>query len=187
MKADRENEQRMLTLQKQHADEAARYKFEVENARAEQKKIATEKGFLEFNLAEGTEKIRNLQKVVKQVRKVSISKKNDRESPLTTPKKSRDLQYGDGFDDDEMQIVSPPKLAIRSKPVTPKAGVKRKRKAADSSPAKTLPLSQPKDDQHNEAIPKPSKDPVDAIADTANQESERFRVCISHLQLYWLM
>lgn len=187
MKADRENEQRMLTLQKQHADEAARYKLEAENARAEQKKIATEKGFLEFNLAEGSEKIRNLQKAVKQGRMASVPKNNGPESLLTTPKKNKDLEYGDGFNDDELQMVSPPRLSLRSKTVTPKAGAKRKRKAVENSPAKALPLSQPKDDQHNQPISKPSEDPVAAIANTASYDSERFRVCISSLQLYWLM
>lgn len=181
LKTNSENEQKLLMLQKQHANEIASHKLELEMARAEQKKIATEKGFLEFNLAEGTEKIRNLQRAVKQGRQASTIKKDSHDNPLT-PQKSRSVQYGDGFNDDEMQVISPPKLAIRSKPVTPKAGAKRKRKTVDNSPAKpvplALPLSQPKDIQHHELHSKRSKDTIEAIFGNVGQDNERFRVCV---------
>lgn len=55
----------MLALQKLRADESARHKIEVEKAKAEQQKIAIEKRFLENELGQGAEKIKTLQRVVK--------------------------------------------------------------------------------------------------------------------------
>lgn len=185
LKINSENEQKLIMLQNQHANEIASHKLELEMARAEQKKTATEKGFLEFNLAEGTEKIRNLQRAVKQGRQASRTKKDGHGDPLT-PQKSKSAQYGDGFNDDEMQVISPPKLAIRSKPVTPKAGAKRKRKAVDNSPAKPLPLplplGQPKDIQHDEPHSKRSKDTIETIFSNVGRDNERYRVCVPILQ-----
>ena len=166
-------------LQKQYADEAERHKLDIEKARAEQKKIATEKGFLEFDLAEGTKKIKQLEIATKQGQKISRSK-NDDGDKHTTPKKNKSLPYGDGFDDEEMQLVSPSKLSFRSKPVTPKAGTKRKRKAVDSSPVKPLPLSQPKTEYAKPTV-NLSKDPVEPIANIVKQDNERFQVCVTYV------
>jgi hypothetical protein len=127
-------------LQKLHADEAARQKIEVEKARAELQKIAIEKDFLENDLAEGTKQIRNLQRAIKK----GPEKGTGKENQPTTPKKSKALPHRDGFDDDEVQPMSPSRIAIRSKKSTPKAGAKRKRKAAEESPVKPLDLESPK-------------------------------------------
>lgn len=143
-KVEKEYEARTNALQKLHADEAARQKIEVEKARAELQKIATEKDFLENDLAQGTKQIRNLQKAIKKGERVT-----GKENQPTTPKKSKSLPLRDGFDDDEVLPMSPSKLALRSKGGTPKAGVKRKRKAPEDSPVKPLELAQP---QHVESF-----------------------------------
>ena len=143
-KVEKEFEDRTMALQKLHADEAARQKIEVEKARAELQKIATEKDFLENDLAEGTKQIRYLQRAIKQVGdQGSEYKAKGKENQPVTPKKNKALAYADGFDDEEIQPMSPSKLVIRSKANTPKAGAKRKRKATEASPVKPLELTQP--------------------------------------------
>ena len=143
-KIEKDFENRTTALQKLHADEAARQKIEVEKARAELQKIATEKDFLENDLAEGTKQIRNLQRAIKKVGdRGSETKAKGKENQPVTPKKTKALLYADGFDDEELQPMSPSRLVIRSKANTPKTGAKRKRKPAEASPVKPLELTQP--------------------------------------------
>lgn len=149
-KVEKEFETRTMSLQKLHADEAARQKIEVERSRAELQKIATEKDFLENDLAEGTKQIRNLQKTIKK----GSGKSTGKENQLTTPKKNKGIPLRDGFDDDEVLPMSPSKLALRSKVSTPKAGAKRKRKVPEDSPVKSLELAQSKE---NDVTGKPEK------------------------------
>ena len=143
-KVEKEFENRTTALQKLHADEAARQKIEVERARAELQKIATEKDFLENDLAEGTKQIKTLQRAIKKGGdRDPESKPGGKENQPLTPKKTKSLAYADGFDDEEIQPMSPSRLVIRSKANTPKAGAKRKRKPAEASPVKPLELTQP--------------------------------------------
>lgn len=140
-KAEQDFESLTKAQQRLHADEAAKYKAEAEKARTEVQKISSEKAFLENDLAEGTKQLRKAQKTIKPgVDKSSDRKGQNRGDILTTPGKSRNLPYGDGFDDNEVQVISPPKLALRGKPGTPKAGAKRKRKATEDSPGQLQPL-----------------------------------------------
>jgi len=169
-KVEKEYEARTKVLQKMHADEAARQKMEVEKARAELQKIATEKDFLENDVAEGTKQIRNLQKAIKKGDR-SIGKENQ----LATPKKTKSLPLRDGFDDNEVLPMSPSKLALRSKANTPKAGTKRKRKAPEDSPIKPLELAQPQqsisfeDVNHEQSHAVPS-----AVAQVSRRLDQRF-------------
>lgn len=143
-KIEKDFENRTLALQKLHADEAARQKIEVEKARAELQKLATEKDFLENDLAEGSKQIRNLQKAIKKGEdKDAELKIRGKENQPVTPKKNKALAFADGFEDEEIQPMSPSRLVIRSKANTPKAGAKRKRKPTEASPVKPLDLTQP--------------------------------------------
>ena len=143
-KIEKEFEDRTMALRKMHADEAARQKIEVEKARAELQKISTERNFLENDLAEGTKQIRNLQRAIKKVGdKGPETTARGKENQPVTPKKNKTLAYGDGFDDEEIQPMSPFRLVIRSKANTPKAGGKRKRKPTEASPVRSLELVQP--------------------------------------------
>ena len=139
-KIEKDYESRTKSLQKVHADEAARQKLEVEKARLDLQKITTEKTFLENDLVEGTKQIRNLQRTIKK----GAEKATGKENQPTTPKKAKHLPLRDGFDDDEVQPMSPSKLALRSKANTPKGGSKRKRKAPEDSPVKPLELTKPR-------------------------------------------
>ena len=172
-KVEKEYESRTKSLQKQHADEATRQKMEVDKARAELQKIATERDFLENDLAEGTKQIRHLQKVIKK----GGEKVTGKENAPQTPKKSRSFQLRDGFEDDEVQPLSPSKLALRSKAGTPKGGAKRKRKGLDDSPVKPLELAQPRE---AESLEKPDqnqrKAPPPADFQSRVETDERFEL-----------
>ena len=141
-KSAKEYERKIITLQKLHADEAARQKTDLQRATAEGERIATENKFLKRDLTEEGEKIRNLKRSMKDSESMDVRKEIHNDSPVWTPRKGRGLPYRDGFDDDEI-VLSPPKpQSGRSKAATPKAGVKRKRKPATDSPTQALELSQ---------------------------------------------
>lgn len=177
-------------MQKLHLEEAARRRLEVERALAEKQKITTEKGFLQNDLAEGNAQIRNLQRAVKaraNTSKATTGKDSENAGPPTTPKKNKSLGHGDGFEDDELQLMSPSKLPYRSKTSTPKAGNKRKRKTVPASPIKPLQLSPAKD--RSGTVDLPDEAPVQPTSNTTAAHSpaitapatappdRRFEVC----------
>lgn len=171
-----------MALQKLHADEAARQRIEVEKARAELQKIATEKDFLENDLAEGTKQIRNLQRAIKKVGdKGSETKARGKENQPVTPKKTKILAHADGFDDEDIQPMSPSRLVIRSKGNTPKAGAKRKRKPTEASPVKPLELTQPIQIDSFEERAQPQRNDVHSANDqlprpTPVRQDQKFKV-----------
>ena len=134
-KIENEYQSRIRALQSLHTDEAAKQKIEIEKAKADLQKISTERDFLENDLAEGTKQIRHLQKAAKKEDRPSVSREGGRENAAGTPKRQK-AGLGDGFDEDEIQPLSPSKLVLRSKTGTPKAGSKRKRKGGEESPSK---------------------------------------------------
>lgn len=172
-----ENERRLSELQISHAAEVTRHKDEITRVLAEQKKVETEKEFLEFNLVQGNERIKSLQKTAKETGGNSgTSRLEHKESPFTTPKKNRTRPYGDGFNDDEIPMVSPPKLALRPKAVTPKAGEKRKRKAIEGRPAQPLLLSPDRrTNQDSDISLIPSKDSPTGADKRYIPDNERFK------------
>ena len=171
-KVEKEFEARTQSLQKLHADEAARQKIEVEKARAELQKITTEKDFLENDLAEGTKQIRNMQRAIKK----GAEKVTDKETNPTTPRKSKALPYRDGFDDDEVQPLSPSKTVARSKAGTPKGGTKRKRKPTHESPVKPLELTEPRQaESFEETVPSRDAPPA-AVFQPPRRPDQRFQV-----------
>ncbi|KAL8712378.1 MAG: hypothetical protein Q9225_006947 [Loekoesia sp. 1 TL-2023] len=143
-KTERFFESKFQALQKLRQDEATKQRLEVERVLAEKQKIATEKGFLQNDIAEGNQQIKSLQRAVKA--RDNVSKNMTSEDPgrtvlPATPKKNRNASHADGFDDHEIQPASPSRLPYRSRPSTPKAGVKRKRKPVKASPVKPLQVS----------------------------------------------
>lgn len=174
-----------MALQRLRAEEAARYKVEVEKARAEQQKIAIEKQFLENDLNQGNEQIKNLQRVVKDgVAKTSFSRSEEAKNQATTPKKNKSLPYGDGFNDDEIQIGSPSKLSVRPKALTPKAAGKRKRKIEENSPTKPLPLGQPENiDPPADPVQDSNFDISSTLIKIPSQNNDNFMVDAIHLSL----
>ena len=171
-----------MALERLHADETARQKIEVEKVRAELQKIATEKEFLENDLAEGTKQIRNLQKTIKKGGENNPEfKAAGKENQPVTPKKNKALAYADGFDDEEIHPMSQSRLAVRSKANTPKAGAKRKRRPPEASPAKSLDLTPPiQTDTSGEELQHKRSD-IPSLSDKPPrlapiQEDQRFKV-----------
>ena len=78
-------------------------------------------------------------------------------SPTTTPRRGMGSSLRDGFNDDDIMVISPSKSgrsARRSKPPTPTAANKRKRKAGEASPVKPLVL-RPSNQSQDEMPPPP--------------------------------
>jgi hypothetical protein len=126
-KAAKEYEREMTAIKRLNAEKLAKQQEAIKAALEAEKNAATELEFVKRDLLEESEKVRSLKR--------SKGKEKDSTSePIATPKKNRTLAYRDGFDDDEIQIISPSKFhARRSNPSTPtKAGTKRKRKGQDS-------------------------------------------------------
>ncbi|KAJ5090282.1 hypothetical protein N7532_008966 [Penicillium argentinense] len=122
----RDYDRQLAALRKAMADEIAKHKVEVEAAMSEGRKLAAENTFLQHDLAEEAHQLRNF--------KVRQQRIEDKAAPVT-PRKSRVLPFRDGFDDDEIAVVSPTKSAARSKRATPTHPAKRKRQASEDSPA----------------------------------------------------
>ncbi|KAL8832571.1 MAG: hypothetical protein Q9191_000195 [Dirinaria sp. TL-2023a] len=154
VKEKQEEEKRLWTERKARTEEQTKHNAELQRYKSELQKVSTDKAFIENDLVREAEQRKGIQKSSKAVGK---SKTVEKENAVTTPRKNKDLRYGDGFNDDEAQVPSPSKLPLRSKPATPKAGVKRKRKALDNSPVKPLQLGSTAKDQST----KPTKDKPD--------------------------
>ncbi|KAL1967315.1 hypothetical protein VTN77DRAFT_3361 [Rasamsonia byssochlamydoides] len=121
----KERDQQVAALQKRLADETAKHKGALEAADDETKKLATENAFLKQDLREETLRFNNLK----------AKAKAEEKAPPTTPKKSRVLPFRDGFEDDEMVVLSPTKSpGGRSRRGTPTVPGKRKRKASQDVP-----------------------------------------------------
>lgn len=120
-----EYDRQLSSLRNSMADEANKHKEEVETAMSEGKMLATENIFLQQDLAEEAHQLRNFKS----------KQRDDPKDAPTTPRKSRALPFRDGFDDDEIAVVSPSKSAARAKRSTPTVPGKRKRRASQDSPA----------------------------------------------------
>ena len=166
VKEKQEEERRLATERKARTEEQARLNAEVQRYRSELQKVSTDKAFIENDFVREAEQRKGVQKSRKAVAK---SKTADKENAVTTPKKNKELRYGDGFNEDEVQVSSPSKLPLRSKPNTPKVGAKRKRKITDDSPVKPLQLGKSTKDQST--IPLMSK-PTARSCHDAQQEHD---------------
>ncbi|KAJ5417679.1 uncharacterized protein N7487_001229 [Penicillium crustosum] len=116
-------DRQLAALRKSMTDEMAKHKQEVEAAMSEGKILATENVFLQQDLVDEAYQLRNYK-----------SRHREMEAPVT-PRKSRVLPFRDGFDDDEIAMVSPSKSAARSKRATPTVPGKRKRQSSQDGPA----------------------------------------------------
>jgi regulator of replication initiation timing len=116
-------DQQLAALQQSMAEEMAKHKREVEAAMSEGKVLATENIFLQQELADEAYQQRSYK-----------SKRRAEKSAPETPRKSRVLPFRDGFDDDEIAMVSPSKSATRSKRATPTVPGKRKRQSSQDGP-----------------------------------------------------
>jgi hypothetical protein len=164
-KTAKEFERELTTIKKLNAERIAKQQKEIEAAKDAERTAATELEFMKRDLLEETEKVRSLK------RSKDKGKGNEL---LATPKKTK--VYRDGFDDDEIQIISPSKINIKkSNPSTPtKPGGKRKRKGPDS-PSIPLELSHEGPTQEQQLLP--STAIIDeALLERIRRPDDRFNV-----------
>ncbi|KAB8337282.1 hypothetical protein FH972_021583 [Carpinus fangiana] len=133
----KEYEQKVAAMQKQHAEEVAKQRLELEAARKDMEKSETDRRFLEHDMREEAKKRAN----------AARGAAKGPASPAVTPRKTRSKKMGDGFDDDEVMMVSPSKSMERRERGTPsKNGMAAKRKrlvqSDQASPGRALPLSE---------------------------------------------
>jgi hypothetical protein len=134
----KEYEREMAALRKLNEDKLAKQQKALEAARIAEKNAATERDFTKRDLAEESEKVRRLNNS-------KAAEGKDGPSMVTTPKKKKTFSHRDGFDDDEIEILSPSKISpskFQKRNVgTPSKPGKRKRKAVES-PAGALEVIQ---------------------------------------------
>jgi hypothetical protein len=118
----------MIALRKLNEDKLAKQQKALEAARIAEKNAAIERDFIKQDLAEESERVRRLNKAKEVEKKDGLG--------VTTPKKKKALPHRDGFDDDEIEILSPSKISpskFQKKTTgSPSKPGKRKRKTADS-------------------------------------------------------
>ena len=135
-KAVKEYERRIAAIQKQHTDESTKWKSELEAGKKERERMNTDNRFLQHDLAQEVEKGKRL---------TGPGKARTAVNGFGTPRKNKKATQGmgDGFDDDEVRMISPSrsKEKEKSREQTPRAGSKRKRPANDS-PVPALSFSQ---------------------------------------------
>ena len=121
-------ERDLLAVRKQNEENIAKQAKALEAAKIAEKNAATERDFYKQDLAEESERVRRLSKA-------KSSEKHG--ANLTTPKKKKAQAHRDGFDDGEIELLSPSKASPsrfqkRLGGSPSKAGGKRKRKAVES-------------------------------------------------------
>lgn len=163
-KEAKEHERELNSLRKLNEERLAKQRKELEAARIAANNAATERDFVKQDLAE-SERVRRLNRTT------------ERKDLTTTPKKKKTLPHRDGFDDDEIEIISPSKLSpskFRSRNATPSKG-KRKRKSVES-PTPGLDLVQ-NDEPIQEFVPEPALIFDDTILARLEIQDDRFDVC----------
>ncbi|KAI9788054.1 MAG: hypothetical protein M1816_007266 [Peltula sp. TS41687] len=148
-KDKRELEGKLNAEQKRHEEDMARLNAELQRVGDEKDRLMTENKDFRHNLREDVQSTKNL----KGAGGIQgpVREKVNSGGILSTPRKPRPKGYGDGFDDDEIMVISPIKSGgggggagrRSNKGGTPtKIGGKRKKRSFQESPGKTLELSQ---------------------------------------------
>ncbi|KAI7022941.1 hypothetical protein KC355_g1887 [Hortaea werneckii] len=182
-KAMRDYERRIAGMQKLHAEEAARNKAELDKGRKQREKLETEGRFLQHDLAQEAERARRTNGVGKGRAAAATAMRNRGQE---TPKRAKKSGLGDGFDDDEVRIVSPSRSREKSKDATPKQGAKRKRTANDS-PVTALSFAQPAASLRHEGSEQtqtPAEQQVAVVESTRTGDPYKFMQHLLHHSPY---
>ena len=168
-KATREHERKLEEFRQQQLTEIAQHKLEIEQAKREKEKLVTHNQFLDQEVNDQTRQLKQVQRQAK----AKVSKKLPEDS---TPTKAKDLPFRDGFDDEEITIVSPSKSGGRAKGATPRAGAKRKRHVMGDSPSQPLELSEPPDGFLPDAPALGVTGRAEKLWDRVNKDKDGFEV-----------
>lgn len=137
----KEHEAALTALRLQAQEQAAKQQKAIEDAKKAEQARASELEFAKRDVAEEARKVKELERkrLSEKTNTTSVPLKDG--GPGTPTKASRQTSFRDGFNDDEIQFVSPSKLkAAKSAQSSPRK-IKRKRKAVDS-PAQALEVEQ---------------------------------------------
>lgn len=127
-KTVKQYEREMTALRKLNEDRILKQEKELEAAKIAEKNAATEREFLRQEVAEESEKVRRLNRT---------KTKEKQGASVTTPNK-KTLPHRDGFDDDEIDVLSPSRISptkFRNRLLgspSKSSGAKRKRKNVES-------------------------------------------------------
>lgn len=173
-KSAKEHEREVAALRKLNEDRLAKQQKALEAARIAEKNAATERDFIKQDLAEESERVRRLNRQ-------KAAEKKDGTSAVTTPKKKNTFAHRDGFDDDEIEVLSPSKISpskFQKRNIgSPSKPGKRKRKAVES-PAGALEVIQL--EGPSDLVPDPKGTVLDeAIIASLQIQDERFDVRLS--------
>jgi hypothetical protein len=130
-------DRQLAALQKSMQEENTKHKTAVDSLTSKHNSLITEFNMTKDDLKEETRRARNLELRLRD----RPGEKVVENGTTSTPQKQRPSNsLRDGFDDDEIMVMSPARSASRrSKPATPTAANRRKRKV-DPSPVKPLVL-----------------------------------------------
>ena len=132
-KEAQEYERRLQDERNKQRLDAERHQAELEQSRKEKERLASHNQFLNHERNDQITQLRQGQK--------SATTKSDKTNGIKR-KTQKPTHFGDGFDDDELMVISPSKAVSRSRNTTPKSGLKRKRDALSDSPLKPLELNE---------------------------------------------
>ncbi|EXJ77061.1 hypothetical protein A1O3_10219 [Capronia epimyces CBS 606.96] len=147
-------DRQISALQKTMAEESAKHTAALQAMMEKNNTLTTRYNFLQQEYNQELQNSKALQQRLKE--RQQPAKDNN---PTTTPKRGMVSSLRDGFDDDDVMAISPSKSGRRSKPQTPPAANKRKRKADVPSPVKPLVL-RPPSTIPPESPPPPQPQPV---------------------------
>lgn len=136
--AEKENkvfDRQINSLKKSIEEEAAKHKAAMEAISEKNRQLTTRYQFLQQEHNQEVQDIKALKQRLKD-----RPEAEQQSNISSTPKRGMAGSLRDGFDDDEIMLLSPSRSARKSKPSTPTAANKRKRKAGGTSPVKALPL-----------------------------------------------
>ena len=174
-KTTEEYERRIGVMQEAHAEAVAKQEAELEKTKKDRELVETNNLFLEHDLARETEKAKQIKKSSKDG--AGSKSRPPQGSPVVTPKKHRALPFRDGFDDDDIIMVSPSKARDKPKISTPRLGAKRKRPVIDQSPLQPLQLSEPRErTKQQDLVEAPDLDIDLALLTKLGKGDERFEV-----------
>lgn len=144
-KASKEYERRLTVMQQLHSEEVTKQKAELDRTKRDKDKVETDNRFLQHDLAQEAEKAKSMKRSLAMRPGTASRPVQDIKdtTPKSTPKNDKMVAtFRDGFDDDEVQVVSPTKAKEKTKVTTPKRA-KRKRTAVlepDNGSGMPLPL-----------------------------------------------
>lgn len=161
-------DRQIAAIKKTWDEDKAKVRIQLEASNAEVARLNTENQFLKQDLNEEAGKVKGLQRNLK-------AKSSAVQEPTVTPKKNKSYSFRDGFDDDEIVAISPMKSGKKSKPVTPTAAGKRKRRATQDSPMPALQLSHSEEVSFEDAPQLTKNDSISKTPKKADKTDESFQ------------